>query len=406
MEENAPLDTVKKITAAPIQIKLTENEKVMTKNNTDFAMRFFSTVNKNSKGIENVVVSPFSMSMALAVLRNGATGKTKEVINKTIGMKDFPDSEINAYFRKLKDSLTATDATLSLAIANSIWYKQNAFNIKKDFENLSNTWFDAPVTGLDYNFMNEAVATINKWCSDNTNGLIADFFNENANLSDFEILNALYFKGDWSPDYKFDASKTVKQDFTKLDGSKVQVDMMRNKLALKYYKDDILSLTSLPYGNKAYNIYFVLPAENITFDAMTKQLLVSGYWSQCVNRAQSRPVEIYIPKFTLKYRNEELVKVLSQLGMGVAFSLDAQFRNIVERDTFIIERTIQETYIKVNEKGTEAAAVVTSIIAIGDTYEPPPPVVFRADRPFLFVIQENSTGTILFMGKVGNPETK
>jgi serpin B len=198
----------------PIKIELTSNEQAMTGDNTDFAMKFFSHIYDNSKNEENIVVSPFSMSMALAVLRNGAEGETKQAIRETMGMKDFPEPEINAYFKKLDEALIATDTTLSLTVTNSIWYRKNAFIIKKEFENLSKTWYDAPITGLDYSNMKAAIATVNKWCLDNTNGLIKDFFEEGKDLADVEILNALYFKGSWARGYKFDVSKTFRNEFT------------------------------------------------------------------------------------------------------------------------------------------------------------------------------------------------
>jgi serpin B len=388
----------------PIKINLTSNELSMTKDNTNFAMKFFSTINESSQNEENIVVSPFSMSMALAVLRNGAEGETKQAIEETMGMKDFPETEINAYFRKLKDALIATDPTLSLAVANSIWYDKSAFTIKKDFEDLSKTWYDAPITGLDYGNMAVAVATVNKWCEDNTNGLIKDMVKD---LTDVEILNALYFKGDWSYGHEFDVKKTTKQSFTKSNSVKIEVDMMHKEydkdILLGFYKDNYLSIVSLPYGNEAYSIYFVLPAENGTFDEMIKQLPVSGYWLRCINRCQPSIVDVYIPKFEVKYE-KDLRDILVELGMGVACSGNAQFPHIAENQNFFVDRSKQKTYIKVNEEGAEAAAITEiGMTTIDGEWETGGPAVFRADRPFLFVIQENSTGTVLFMGKIGNP---
>jgi serpin B len=298
--------------------------------------------------------------------------------------------------------LLVTDKTLSLAIANSVWYDQDKFIINNDFVNLSKTWFDAPATGLDYASPN-ALATVNKWCEDNTNGLIRDMLGD---LKDVEILNALYFKGNWSYGYDFNVKETSKQSFTKSNGETAEVDMMYHKYSqnkfLKYYKDEYLSLVSIPYGNKACNMYFVLPSENSTFDEMTEQLLVSGYWSQ-VTRAGESMVEIYIPKFELKYENKDIKTILSQMGMGVAYnSATALFPHIANNANFYIARSTQKTYIRIDEKGTEAAAVSEQgLMDIAGL--PSGPAVFRADRPFLFVIQENSTGTILFMGKIGNP---
>jgi serpin B len=390
----------------PILINLTRNELQMAKDNTDFAMKFFSAIYDNSEEKENIVVSPFSMSMALAVLRNGAEGETKEAIQKTMGMKDFSESEINACFRKLKDALTATDPSLSLAIANSIWYKKDAFIIKKKFENLSKTWYDAPITGLDYSNMKAAVETVNKWCSDNTNEFIKDMFKD---LKDVEILNALYFKGCWNKDCEFDASKTTKEEFVKSDGQKVMADMMHNNIETQYYKDDYLSFAKIPYGNTAYSIYFVLPDNSKTFKEMMEQLLIAEYWSKCVN-ATTRKVDLSIPKFEVMYENEKLDKVFGQLGMGIAFSQEkAQFPHIAENTNFYVARSQTKSYLKVDEKGSEAASVHEFGMNETSNFDDIPvsgPAIFRVDRPFLFMIRESSTGTILFMGKIGDPTEK
>jgi serpin B len=236
-----------------------------------------------------------------------------------MGMKDFPETEINAFFRKLKDGLTSTDSSLSLAIANSVWYDKNRFLIKNDFVDLGKTYFDAPVTGLDYKSP-AALATVNKWCEDNTNGKIRDMLD---NLTAVEILNALYFQGFWTEGYEFDAKNTTKQTFTKSNGAKVEVDMMHKKfernIFLNSYRDDYLSMISLPYGNKAFSMYFVLPAENRTFDEMVKQLLVPGYWSQCMVNFRTGIVDVHIPKFETKYENEEIKTILTKMGMGIAY---------------------------------------------------------------------------------------
>ncbi|MDR0700308.1 MAG: serpin family protein [Tannerella sp.] len=385
----------------PIKIELTANEAAMTVDGQDFAMKFFSTIYENEEK-ENFLISPFSLSMALGVVRNGAGGETKQEMQDVLGMKDFSDEEVNAYYKKLKDVLITTDPTLTLAIANSIWYNKDLFTIKSDFSNLSKTWFDAPVTGLDYSQMNKAVQTVNQWCEDNTNGLIKDML---ENLAAVEILNALYFKGDWSKHYDFDVTKTTKEDFTKEDGGKIKIDLMNKKSALLYYEDEYLSYTSVPYGNKAYSMYFVLPNENVSFGEMTVQLAASGYWAQCIQAGRS-PVEVIlsVPKFKIEYKNKGLKDMLSQMGMEITCSSEAEFPHIAVGANFFIDRVTQKTYIQVDEKGTEAAAVteigMDSAAAPG---EETPPKVFRADRPFLFLIQENSTGTILFMGKVGNP---
>jgi serpin B len=256
--------------------------------------------------------------------------------------------------------------------------------------------------------MKTAIATVNKWCSDNTNGLIKDFYKEEDKLSDVEILNALYFKGLWARGYKFDSSGTFKNEFTKSNGQKVMVDMMHNQLNTKYYMDNYLILASLTFGNKAYNMYFVLPNSGKTLDEMVKQMLLAGYWSDCINRSKQLKVDMYIPRFEVKYENDKLKDILVQMGMGIVCSPAAEFTLIAENTNFYVRASRTKTYIKVDEKGTEAAAATS--IKTPQTSNLPEPSnekpVFPADRPFLFVIQENSTGTILFMGKIGDPTEK
>jgi serpin B len=382
---------------SPIEIEQTPNEAIMTGENKNFAIRFFSTIYSNTND-ENIFVSPFSMSMALGVLRNGAEGQTKQEIQKVLEMENIPDEEVNAYYKKLKEMLIATDPTLKLAIANSVWYNKNRYTIKTDFSDLSRLWFDTQITGLDYSSPAEAVKIVNQWCEDNTNGLIKEML---KSLKDIEILNALYFKGDWSNGYDFEVSNTEKQDFTKEDGRKVKVDMMNNNLELPYYEDDYLSLTSIPYGNRSYSMYFILPKENISFGKMMGKLSESGYWEQCLSKQYSCNVDISVPKFKMEYKHENLSDILSKMGMKTACSLHAEFPHIADNAYFFIERVTQKTYIQVDEKGTEAAAV-TEIVMVTSAMEIQHKT-FRADRTFLFLIQENSTGTILFMGKAGNP---
>jgi serpin B len=389
------------IKSEPIKIALTSNEVQMVAENNNFAIDFFTALYATSENTENIIVSPFSLSMALAMVWNGAEGETKQAIQQAIGMSNYPESEINDYFKKLGDALLKTDPNTKLAIANSIWTHEG-FPVKQSFYDVNKTWYNAEVQEIDFSSA-DALTLINKWCSDKTNGLIKKILEKISPGEVMYLLNALYFKGIWSS--KFDASETQKQPFYRENGTSISIDMMHQNNKLGYYSDEHLSLTSLYYGNGAFSMTFVLPNQNVSFEAMLNQLKQPEYFKNCLYAGiyNYAIVDLFIPKFKLEYK-KELNKILKLLGMGIAFSGAADFSGI--SDTSLeISKVIQKVYIDVNEEGTEAA-VVTAIgmETTSPNPEQPQQVTFRADRPFLFLIRENSTGTVLFMGKVENPQ--
>jgi serpin B len=216
------------------------------------------------------------------------------------------------------------------------------------------------------------------------------------------IVNALYFKGDWSEKFGFDVSATRETAFTKEDGSSIQVKMMSQNNRLSYYSDEYLATTSLPFGNKAFSMMFILPDETVSFAGMLNQLKQPDYFARCLQSGSNTEVDLYIPQFKTEYEIS-LNETLQQLGMGIAFTDFAGFSGISDKSLCISE-VKQKVYVSVDEKGAEAAAVTsieTSVTSVGPN---PQKVVFRADRPFLFAIRENSTGIVLFMGKIGKPE--
>jgi serpin B len=217
------------------------------------------------------------------------------------------------------------------------------------------------------------------------------------------LINALYFKGEWSDKFGFDNSATRDAAFTKKDGSSIQVKMMSQNNTLPYYSDEYLSTTSLPFGNNAYSMVFMLPNENISFTDMLNQLKQPGYFAKCLQLRGNANVDLYLPKFKIEYEIT-LNETLQQLGMGIAYTEWADFSGI-SNTALCISNVIQKTSVAIDEKGGEAAAVTVvemAFTSIGPSN--PPKAVFRADRPFLFAIRENSTGAVLFIGKIGNPK--
>ncbi|MFA5850607.1 MAG: serpin family protein [Bacteroidales bacterium] len=385
----------------PITIQLNLSETKMAEADKSFAMDFFSLVyeqNVNGAKKENIMVSPFSLSTALAMVWNGASGETKTAIQNVMGFQNYTDTELNGYYKKMKESLLSTDPSVKLAIANSIWYR-SGITVNDVFVQTNKTWYNAQVKALDFTSP-DAVKTINKWCSDNTNGLIKEVLQEISPYDLMYLLNALYFKGEWSKGYAFKESETKSGLFKKEDGTNVSVNMMNNKKELLYYTDETLSAVNLPYGNGAFGMILMLPQANVSLTKMLAQLKSPMYWQNMLKNRVKKEVSMQIPKFKIEYK-DNLNEILKQMGMAVAFNSDlADFSRIFPQLKSYISTVDQFTYIDISEKGTEAAAV--TVIGIKNTSYTPP-VDFIANRPFLFVICEESTGCVLFMGMVGNP---
>ena len=389
-------------TQAPINILLSDTEFEIASDGINFAMDFFSTVHTQNEKKENIVLSPLSLNMALAMVWNGADGETQKAIQKAMGMANYPKTEVNDYFKKLRESIVKTDPTTKLALANSIWYK-NDFPVNEDFILTNKNWYNAEVKEIDFSAPS-APDQINQWCSDNTNGLIKEIIDEIPGDAVMYLLNALYFKGEWSKDNKFSTSKTNTEQFRKEDGNTVRAQMMNQRNELDYYSDEYLSMVTLPYGNNAFSMLFILPNENVSFSTLSSQLKQAGYWESCLRSRSLYNVDLFVPKFKIEYEIQ-LNETLEQLGMRIAFDSSlADFSSISETKTFI-SKVKQKAFIEVDEKGSEAAAVtVNEMLTTSGTLPSIKEATFRADRPFMFAIQENSTGTVLFIGKIGSPE--
>jgi serpin B len=386
----------------PIKIELSSTESKMADEGSAFAAELFAIVHENETEKENIVISPLSLNMALAMVWNGANGETKQAIQKAMGMSDYPQSEVNAYFKKLREALIKTDPTVKLAIANSIWSRKG-FPVKTDFYKVNKDWYNAEVRELDFS-TSTAPGIINQWCSDNTNGLIKEMIKGISNDVVMYLINALYFKGVWSDEHGFAASSTKNEPFYKENGQQTTIKMMKQTNQSGYYADEYLAATSLPYGNGAFSMVFILPNQGISFDKVSEQLKQPNYWTRCLNPSGTYEVNLFVPKFKIEYE-KKLNETLVQLGMGIAFSDWADFSGISD-GSLVISEVRQKACIEVNEEGSEAAAVTAVAVGITSIGPAPTPqkVTFRADRPFLFAIKENSTGTVLFMGKIGEPK--
>lgn len=388
--ENEPLSQLPP-DAKPIALSERLEKRVGQDN--EFTFDLFRQVIDFSKET-NVFISPLSVSIALGMTWNGAVGETKSQMESALKMSGMSVEEINEYYRILQTTLPTIDPTTKLSLANSLWYR-SGFQVKPDFLKVNVDYFNAYVQDLDFSKA-WAVDTINQWCTKKTNNLITSVLDRIPEDAVMYLINAIYFKGIWH--HPFDKKNTTRMDFANEAGEKVKVNMMFQKDTFAYAEDENAQYLDMPYGNKAFSMTVILPKDGKTITDLLEYLTVNQ-WNSILQNLSMREVEVYFPRFSNKNKfllNDPLI----DMGMKLAFTASADFSNIAN-DNLFISRVLHDTYIEVTEEGTEAAAV--TVVEVENTAVPIIPE-FRVNKPFLFVIRENSTGVILFMGKMGNVE--
>ena len=373
-------------------IVLTRAEQEMTDLGTDFAFRFFRQVCETETAKPNLFVSPLSASLCLSMITNGAAGNTMTEMKDVLGFSDYSVEDMNSYNQKLVSALLDLDNTTRLGIANSIWIKQG-FGVYDTFVDVNKKMYDAQVQELDFASPN-AKDIINRWCAEKTNNCITEVLKEIPEDARLYLLNALYIKGIWKVQFK--KSNTVAEPFNNLDGSESTVQMMN--LFEEHFNDtenDYFSIAEFPYGNEAFSMVVLLPAEGKSLDECLPQL-TKGNWQEWNDNMLSANLNVKLPRFKLEY-DKDLIKDMKAMGMKDAFG-NADFSKMSDAD-LCVGLLQQFTYVNVDEEGTEAAAVTVG----GMLVTSPGPITvqpFYVNRPFVFMIKEKSTGTILFMGKV------
>ena len=374
-----------------------EQEKVGKDNR--FAFELFRIATAGLQADENALLSPLSVSMALAMTNNGAAGETRTAIEKALMFDGFTGEDINAYYQKLAADLPALDPKTTVDIANSIWYRQG-FDVLPDFLDVNRTFYKADVSALDFADPG-APNVINDWVSNKTKKKIPTII-DGAIPADMimYLINAVYFKGAW--EQRFDKSATQKGTFTRLGGAPLQTDFMHVKHTFNVAATDDVEAIELPYGNKKFSMIVLKPRGDGTLAQVMEKFTDSDLWATLVSSFYARETQLALPKFKFSYENQ-LNDELTGMGMGIAFTPSADFSGISEASNLAISEVKHKSFIEVNEEGTEAAAV-TSVGVIMTSL--PQIYTFNVDRPFLFAIREMNTGLILFIGQVNDPSVE
>ncbi|MBI5843347.1 MAG: serpin family protein [Deltaproteobacteria bacterium] len=380
------------------QPDLKPGEAEVIDSNNRFALDLYTQL-KSDEG--NIFFSPYSISMVLSILSEGARGKTAD--------------EFKAVFHQANDATLRRDATASifnqltkprpdyiLTMANALWAQQG-HRFRSDYLDITKKYYDGKIFNIDFvNEPDNAANIINDWIEDNTNNKIHDAVDRNEidNTTQLIVTNAIYFKATWETVLKkigwFD------QDF-RVDRNKVvKSSMMGETEHFGYYRDrNFLNIIELPYTGDAMSMLILFPVTN-DLPAVEKELTLENLkkWRSKIECAR---LEFSMPKFTFR-TGYSLEEILSKMGLGSAFGNSADFSGIDGTKSLFIQQFKHQTFVDVNEKGTEAAAVTHG--TLGCAAAPPEPVVVTVDHPFIFLIQDMKNGNILFIGRVIDPTQK
>ena len=371
---------------------LSASEQEVVQSDNKFGLKLFRVMSEDQPD-DNILISPLSISMALGMTLNGAAGSTYEDMAATLEKAGLSEKEINESYRYLMDLMVGLDPEVTVSIANSIWYR-NTFEVEQTFLDVNQEYFDAVVASLDFDDP-ASVDIINAWIDSKTKGKIDEIVDEIDWNTVMYLINALYFKGDWT--HQFDPEKTAEGTFMNADGSSSTVQMMHIEKIFPFLHTDTFDAVDLPYGDSLFSMTLFLPRDEGDLNALVEGFN-AGSWNGWVDQLSPVKLSLFLPRFTIEYE-KSLKDVLKSLGMEVAFDpAAADFTRINASGKELglhISEVLHKTYIEVNEEGTEAAAVTSVEISLTAM-----PMSLRFDRPFVFAIRDRHSGTILFIGKV------
>ena len=371
-----------------------DNSSVIDANNK-FALDFYSYAIQDDK---NVFFSPLSIMTAFGIVYEGANNSTADEMRKVFGFPIEEQKRKKEFQSILKgfedDGLLGPQYTLHMA--NALWVADH-FEPKKEYIDTAQTYYDSTVEKVDF-VSDSGANTINDWVKKQTQNKIEELVKpeDTDDMTALIITNAIYFKGDWVTPFK--QYKTQQRDFHINEKDTVQVDMMHmGKPKLNYVENDLLQMIQLPYKGDKVSMLVLLPKDIDGLDALEQQLTVENL-SLWKNGLEEKMTGLYLPKFTAT-TEIDLKETLFQMGIRVAFdSDDADFSGISDKEIFIAS-AIHKAFVNVDEKGTEAAAATAAIAEL----QSGPSHMFRADHPFVFIIQDDTNDDILFVGRIVNP---
>ena len=385
-------------------IVLTERERETLGENTDFAISLMKWIDNsyNPMGSDNMMISPLSYMYAVSMLANGADGDTKaELLNVAFnGKSGYSEKDLNDLYSKLIPAIYAADKKASVSIANGLWF-DNTVLPKAAFLNCLHNNYWAEWMQMDFSDKRNLVKTINSWVSRNTNGLINNIKSEEDLMDDELVIlgNALALEAEWKN--KFDIKGTKQDNFYCVDDQIKKVQYMPNTDSLNYYVNDECKAVDMELGNGMFCVTFIRP-NSVTGITDIFSRLNSDYLQRLFASKELRRVRYTIPKFKIAPKAYSTEGYFHAKNAGNVFGQDQNYSQIASAK-FRMPGLLHVATIEVEEGGVKAAGVTMSGEFGGFPGESKPVVVFALDRPFIFLVREQSTGAVLFMGKVMSP---
>jgi serpin B len=376
---------------------VTSNDTLVQANN-QFAIDMYARLRKQPG---NLFLSPYSLSTALAMTYAGARTETAEQMAKVLHFDVTPDHLHAAFHALIQEVSGGNGRSYRLSVANALW-GQEGDPFLPAFLGLLAERYRAGLRRVDFRSTKQARRTINAWVEEQTGGKIKDLLTPRDLGPDTSLVltNAIYFKGDWASPFPKEA--TTDETFTVTQDERVHVPMMHRAGHFKYLDGAGFRALELPYAGDAISMVVLLP-ESVdglaTFEGQLSAKRLAGWLA----RLRRHRVDVALPRFRIEARFE-LHKVLPAMGMPAAFGSDADFSGINGKLDLFISAVIHQAFVDVTEEGTEAAAATAVLVPRGRAVRPEPIVSFRADHPFVFLIRDIRTKSILFLGRVTRPE--
>lgn len=372
---------------------LSDAQRDIIENNNAFALNLFSQM----KGFDSKVVSPMSVSYLMGMLANGADGQTRQEIMKAIGCEKVSLKDLNEFYQRLITRANHFDKATTINVADYIALNCH-YQLKDVFASTMQNYYKAGVESLDFSKAS-TLKRINRWCSDHTDGMIPKIIEQVDADAVSYIMNAIYFNGTWTD--KFDTRQTKLENFQGYTRDIKKTQMMHRNGKYQYMDNADFAAVNLPYGNGSYSMTVILPNRGKSIDEVMAGLDAKKV-SELGRSMDECVVDLKLPRFTIS-QETSLNDIISKLGAPTMFTSGADFSNFASGN-LSISKMLQKAKIEVSEEGTKASAVTMAMVAMTALRPEPRKVEFHANRPFIYMITEHSTGAILFMGQYTGSE--